>query len=108
MELYSQASAEMIILFSEVPLGSLGSTSIGTFLIHYQDRFVLLYQFYFLLGGLTALYLPQVRAFLLCHGKEIIGIAMMGLFALLLNYVLQVQVYRQPATVVLQPSIGFF
>jgi probable poly-beta-1,6-N-acetyl-D-glucosamine export protein len=30
----------------------------------YQDRFVLVYQFYFVLGGLTALYFQQIRTFL--------------------------------------------
>lgn len=89
-------------------LGPLGSTGMGKFIIQYQDRFVLLYQFYFFLGGLSALYLSQIQAFLSRYGKEITGIAAMGLLALLLNYVLQAQVYRQPATAVLQPSIAFY
>lgn len=102
---------EIIMLYVDyqtLRLGPAGSTGLGKFILLYQDRFVLLYQFYFILGGLTALYLPQVRAFISRHGKEITAGAVVGLAALLIHYVLQVRVYQQPATVVLQPIIAFY
>ncbi len=102
---------EMAVLYFDfyvLRLGPLRLTPAGKFIIQYQDRFVLIYQFYFVLGGLTALYLPQIRAFLMRSGKGIIASTIVGLAILLLNYTLQVLVYHQPATAVLQPSIGFF
>jgi surface polysaccharide O-acyltransferase-like enzyme len=77
----------------------------------YQDRFVLVYQFYFVLGGLAALYFQQVRAFLLRHGKLVVGVFTLLLVALWLHFALQVQVYKEPlstATSVLQPIMVFY
>jgi probable poly-beta-1,6-N-acetyl-D-glucosamine export protein len=102
---------EMAILYFDfyiLRLGPLRLTPAGKFIIQYQDRFVLIYQFYFVLGGLTALYLPQIRAFLMRSGQWVIASAIVGLTILLLNYTFQVLIYHQPATAVLQPSIGFF
>jgi peptidoglycan/LPS O-acetylase OafA/YrhL len=102
---------EMVVLYFDfyiLRLGPLRLTAPGKFIIQYQDRFVPIYQFYFVLGGLTALYLPQIRAFLTRSGQWIIASAIVGLTILLFNYTLQVLIYHQPATAVLQPSIGFF
>jgi peptidoglycan/LPS O-acetylase OafA/YrhL len=102
---------EMAILYFDfyiLRLGPLRLTPAGKFIIQYQDRFVLIYQFYFVLGGLTALYLPQIRAFLMRSGQWVIASAIVGLTILLFNYTVQVLIYHQPATAVLQPSIGFF
>ncbi len=77
----------------------------------YQDRFVLIYQFYFVLGGITALYFQQVRSFLLDHGKLVVGVFMILLAALWLHFFLQVRFYREPlayATSVLQPIMVFY
>jgi surface polysaccharide O-acyltransferase-like enzyme len=77
----------------------------------YQDRFVLLYQFYFVLGGLTALYFQQIKTFLLRHGKLIGVMFLVMLAALWLHYTLQVQVYGESlgyATSVLQPIMVFY
>jgi probable poly-beta-1,6-N-acetyl-D-glucosamine export protein len=77
----------------------------------YQDRFVLLYQFYFVLGGLTALYFQQIRTFLLSHGKLIIGVFLVILAALWIHFALQVQIYRESlgdATSVLQPIMVIY
>jgi peptidoglycan/LPS O-acetylase OafA/YrhL len=77
----------------------------------YQDRFFLVYQFYFLLGGLTALYFQQVRAFVLRHGNVILGASFCALAALWLHFMLQVRVDRESisyASSVLQPIMVFY
>lgn len=81
------------------------------FFAQYQGRFVLLYQFYFVLGGLTALYFQQVKAFLLRHGKLIGGAFLVVLAAVWFHFALQVRVYGEPlgyATSVLQPIMIFY
>lgn len=78
---------------------------------NYQDRFLLVYQFYFFLGGLTALYFQQVRAFLLRHGRIVLGVSLLSLAALWLHFWLQVDVYREGiayASSVLQPIMVFY
>jgi peptidoglycan/LPS O-acetylase OafA/YrhL len=77
----------------------------------FQDRFVLIYQFYFVLGGITALYFQQVKAFLLRHGKLVVGTFTVLLMALWVHFALQVRVYGEPlgyATSVLQPIMVFY
>jgi surface polysaccharide O-acyltransferase-like enzyme len=81
------------------------------FFAQYQGRFVLLYQFYFVLGGLTALYFQQVKTFLLHHGKLVGGVFLVFLVALWFHFALQVRVYGEPlgyATSVLQPIMIFY
>ncbi len=70
------------------------------------DRFVLSYQFYFIIGMLAALYLPEIRALLSRHAVWVVS----GFFALLLaleaQYLLDMQIAHASlgfATQVLQP-----
>jgi peptidoglycan/LPS O-acetylase OafA/YrhL len=77
----------------------------------YQSSFVLTYQFYFVLGGLTALYFQQVRAFLLRHGTWIAGAFFVAIAALWIHFFLQVNYYHEPiglALSVLQPAMVFY
>nr|BBH93312.1 hypothetical protein KTA_15110 [Thermogemmatispora argillosa] len=77
----------------------------------YQDRFVLMYQFYFVLGGLAALHFERVRAFVLRHARLIMTIFLVTLIALWVHFAEQISVYREPmgyATSVLQPSMVFY
>jgi surface polysaccharide O-acyltransferase-like enzyme len=77
----------------------------------YQDRFVLIYQFYFVLGGITALYFQQVKSFLLRHGKLVVGVFTVLFGALWLHFFIQVRVYGEAlayATSVLQPIMVFY
>src|SRR5579871_523715 len=76
-----------------------------------KDRFVLVYQFYFVLGALTALYLQQVRAFVLRHQVWILGAFIAALIALELHYAAALEIERAPisvATAVLQPIMAFY
>src|SRR2546421_8192909 len=62
--------------------GTLASSGVWQVVAAYQDRFLLTYQFYFILGGLAALYLKQARAFVLSHGKWIVSGFVLALAAL--------------------------
>jgi len=78
---------------------------------YYQDRFLPVYQFYFILGGLTACYFTQVRAFVLRHGRLILSVFVLMLAGLCLHYALQLGVFHETvgyATSVLQPEMVFY
>jgi surface polysaccharide O-acyltransferase-like enzyme len=77
----------------------------------YQDRFLLTYQFYFLLGAFTGLYFRQVKAFLLQHNWLVSGGFLAVLAGTWLHYVIQIRVFRLSmdyAGSVLQPSMVFY
>jgi len=91
--------------------GTFSSSGIWQFIEMYQNRFVLVYQFYFILGGLTALYFSRVRSFLLRHGRVIVCGFLLAVAVLWLHFVLQVRVYQEPmdyASSVLQPIMVFY
>lgn len=77
----------------------------------YQDRFFLVYQFYFVLGGLAALSFPRIQAVLLRYGKFIAAALILSIAGLWLHFALQVRVDGMPlglATSVLQPVMVFY
>ncbi len=81
------------------------------FVAKYQDSFILVYQFYFILGGYVALYFQQVRSFLLRHGKPIAGAFLLVVIAVLVHNTVQVEVYHEEigyAQSVLQPMMVFY
>jgi surface polysaccharide O-acyltransferase-like enzyme len=91
--------------------GELASSGFWQVLSAYQDRFIVIYQFYFLLGGFTALYFEQVRTYLLRYGWIAACALVTSLAALWLHFVLQIRVYQEPmgyATSVLQPVMTFY
>src|SRR5439155_6745963 len=91
--------------------GTLASSGVWQVVAAYQDRFLLTYQFYFILGGLAALYLKQARAFVLSHGKWIVSGFVLALAALWVHFLLQVEVFHESfgyATSVLQPMMTFY
>jgi probable poly-beta-1,6-N-acetyl-D-glucosamine export protein len=91
--------------------GALASSPFWQAVSDFQNRFVLVYQFYFVLGGFTALYFQQVKAFLLRHGKVIMGSFLLATAGLWLHFAIQVNVYHESiayATSVLQPAMVFY
>ncbi|TMC81802.1 MAG: acyltransferase [Chloroflexi bacterium] len=91
--------------------GSLASRGVWQIVAAYQNSFLLTYQFYFILGGLAALYLKQARAFVLRHGKWIVGGFVLALAAVWVHFLLQVDVYHESfgyATSVLQPMMTLY
>jgi surface polysaccharide O-acyltransferase-like enzyme len=98
-----------------IQAGPFSSSGVGTFIRTYQDRFVLVYQFYFILGALTALYLPQVRdafdKWTLYSPRWIVGGFVAALALLWGHFFLQVDVYHESlgrAVAVLQPVMTFY
>ncbi|HVB74635.1 MAG TPA: acyltransferase, partial [Ktedonobacteraceae bacterium] len=76
-----------------------------------QDSIIFTYQFYFILGALTAIYLPQVRSFLKRWGWWTLPAFLVALLALWVHYFMQVLYYKEAsgyATSVLQPIMTFF
>src|SRR6266566_1193476 len=91
--------------------GTLASSGVWQVVAAYQDRFLLTYQFYFILGGLAALSLQQERAFVLRYGKWIVSGFVLALAALGVHFWLQVDVCHEAlgyATSVLQPMMTFY
>ncbi len=101
----------MYVDYRYLQQGTLASSGVWQVVAAYQDRFLLTYQFYFILGGLAALYLKQARAFVLSHGKWIVSGFVLALTALWVHFLLQVDVYHESlgyATSVLQPMMTFY
>jgi len=91
--------------------GTLASSGVWQVVEAFQGSFLLTYQFYFILGGLAALFLQQERAFVLRYGKWIVGGFVLALVALWVHFLLQVDVYHESlayATSVLQPMMTFY
>src|SRR5256714_12192876 len=101
----------MYVDYRYLQQGTLASSGVWQVVAAYQDRFLLTYQFYFILGGLAALYLKQARAFVLSHGKWIVSGFVLALAALWVHFLLQVDVSHESlgyATSVLQPMMTFY
>ena len=87
------------------------STGFWAFVAQYQYRFVLNYQLYFVLGGMVALHLQAVRAWLLSHRTWIVLALSVTLTARTLVYVFQFDVAHTSlgyAVEVLQPVMVFY
>ncbi|MBA2396445.1 MAG: acyltransferase [Ktedonobacteraceae bacterium] len=77
----------------------------------YQNRFVLMYPFYFILGGVTALYFEQVRTFLLRHAQLVTGALVITILMLWTHFYVQVNIYHEAigyAISVLQPLMVIY
>jgi peptidoglycan/LPS O-acetylase OafA/YrhL len=104
---------EVIILYaiSQSPAASSLPGNTGLVLDLLQERFVLVYQFYFVLGGLAALHLEQIRAFVLRYHPWILGGFIAALVALELHYAAAIEIEQIPigdAVAVLQPIMAFY
>jgi surface polysaccharide O-acyltransferase-like enzyme len=105
---------QLLLLYADyryLQQGTLASSGVWQVVEAYQNRFLLTYQFFFILGGLAALSLQQERAFVLRHGKWIVSGFVLALAALWVHFLLQVNVYHESlgyATSVLQPIMTFY
>ena len=80
----------------------------GTRIDFYLHRFVLAYQFYFMLGIVAALHFDRVSAFLLAHGREIVAAFVLVLGAYWFNFAFSVGMGHNSAdyaVAVLQPAM---
>jgi surface polysaccharide O-acyltransferase-like enzyme len=114
MALLISFALQVLVMYFDyryIQQGSFASSGVWQIVAAYQDRFLLTYQFYFILGGLAALHLKQARAFVLSHGKWILSGFVLTLAALWVHFLLQVDVYHESqgyATSVLQPMMTFY
>jgi peptidoglycan/LPS O-acetylase OafA/YrhL len=81
------------------------------FIAQYQNSIVLIYQFYFVLGAVVALYLKEIRSFLQRYGWWTVLAFLVGLVALWIHFFVQLLYYKESmgfATSVLQPIMTFY
>ena len=92
--------------FHFIQAGPFANTPVGKVVDGFQDEFVVIYQFYFLLGGLTALYFQPIKSFLLRYGKLVVCGMILTTVALWIDFFMQIHTLREPislAVSVLQP-----
>jgi hypothetical protein len=70
--------------FNYLQLPPFSNTAVGHIIVVYQDNFLPVYQFYIIVGALAALYIDQLRAFVVRHGVWTIP-AIVLTFSLLLG-----------------------
>lgn len=105
---------ELVFLYADYHLiqrGLAPNTPFWQFIGQFQDSIAFTYQFYFILGGLVAIYLPQVLAFLKRYGWWTLAALVVATTALWVHFFIQVDVYREPigyAVSVLQPGMTFY
>lgn len=84
--------------------------AVNTF-IHYQDRILLMYEFFFILGGFAAIYMNTMQAFFAKYGRCIflLFITTLGLYTLYFYTQLnQFHLSIGLASSVLQPSVAVY
>jgi Uncharacterized protein conserved in bacteria len=86
-------------------------TGFWSFFSLYQSRIAIVYQFYFVLGGMTAWYWPQIHTFLLQHVRLISGVFIVALSALWMHFFIQIRIFQESigyASSVLQPVMVLY
>ncbi len=102
----------LLALDYAIPQSKTGlATGIGLFIDTHQDRFLPVYELYIIAGALAALYLTQVRDWVLRHGALIVGGLLASVALLLANFFYQVNVAHEATTYaasVYQPAMAFY
>lgn len=80
----------MYLDYHYVQVGPFAASGFSQFVNSYQWRLLPFYQFYVLLGAVGALYITQVRAFVLRHGRSIVVAFAAGLGLLWVRYLMQI------------------
>lgn len=97
--------------YETIQMGRITLVGFWHYYEHYRERIIFSYQFYFVLGGVSAMYFTQIRAFVLRHTKLIIAALLLSLAALVGHYFLQVLVYHEAivhANAVTQPLMCIY
>ncbi len=103
--------ALMAVDYSTLQTGPVLATPLGAFLAQAQDRFVLIYQFYFVLGALAALHLDALRSWILRHGRFLACSFPLVLASFWGHYLLAIGPLGEPisyAISVLQPAMVIY
>ena len=101
----------MIVEYRYIQGPPFASTPVGNYINVNQSRYLPLYQFYVILGAVAALYMEDVRAFLLQYGRWTIAALALTVAFLVGFMVEQLQVAHvniNLATSVFQPAIQFY
>ncbi|GLV56575.1 acyltransferase [Dictyobacter sp. S3.2.2.5] len=112
--LLTSFTLQVVYLYADyhtVQMGRIPLVGFWHYYARYAERCILSYQFYFVLGGITAIYFPQVRAFLLRHGRVVVSCAVIAVATFTLHYIIQVRIYHEPiphASAVTQPMMAFY
>ncbi|GLV53672.1 membrane protein [Dictyobacter sp. S3.2.2.5] len=106
---------QMIVLYVDYsyvqPGGKWNLSGLWSQIASYHDRYIILYEFYFVMGGFAALYQTQIRAFLTRYGKSIIALMVVACAITVLHFYIQIMVGHESyarATNFLQPIVGVY
>lgn len=97
--------------YQTIQMGRISLVGFWHYYEHYRERVIFSYQFYFVLGGITAMHFTQIRAFVLSHSKLVISVLLLSLLALVGHYFLQVRIYHEAiahANAVTQPLMAIY
>ncbi|HEU5329630.1 MAG TPA: acyltransferase family protein [Thermomicrobiales bacterium] len=97
--------------YQYIQRGVVATSGLAATLAQYRGSCALYYPFYFVLGGLAAVYLPRVRPVLLRYGWWTLAGFVVALAAIWGNFMFQVRANQQPvdyAVSILQPIMLFY
>ncbi|HUZ00618.1 MAG TPA: acyltransferase [Thermomicrobiaceae bacterium] len=103
--------AVMYVDYHYIQAGALAGTRAGQVIAEAQGRLLPFYQFYAVIGALGAIYVDQVRAFVLRHGRAVVVTMALGVGILWGRYFVGVWSLHDStdyATAVFQPSVVLF
>ena len=112
--LFSSFLLQIVFIYFDFHYLQTGPLSKLTFVnsfIYYQDRVILLYQFFFILGAFAAIYMDRVRASLRKSGLLLTFVFLAGIISYAAYYYTQIEKYGYSidrATTVLQPSVVLY
>jgi probable poly-beta-1,6-N-acetyl-D-glucosamine export protein len=94
--------------YTQLQEGTLASSGFWQVFRANRDSMFFFYEFYFILGGMAAIYYQQVSTFLLRHGRLVSSSFLLGLVLLWFHFIYQVRIEQTGlgyATAVLQPIL---
>ena len=97
--------------YTQLQEGSLAAAGFWKVLRDYQDSLFFFYGFYFVAGGLAALYYREVSSFLIRHGRLVICGFILGLAVLWFHFIYQIRIEQTSlgyANSVLQPVLVLY
>jgi peptidoglycan/LPS O-acetylase OafA/YrhL len=97
--------------FHYVQTGPLRRYSLTNHFLNYHSRIILAYGFFLILGGIAAVYIPQINSFYKRYGKQIAAGMLAVLVAYGLYFYVELNQFHEAmshATTVLQPSVALY
>lgn len=91
--------------------GPLSHTEFANLFVRTQDRIILMYEFFFVLGSIVAVNFNRVRDFLQKYGTSVVSLTALSIALYGLYYYFQIDALHEPpalAATVLQPSVVLY